>query len=444
MAYLSTVNAIPAMTSNTAPSGIASASSENGSYQAWKAFDKVTGVYGWTSTATTAWIKYEFPKPIAIKKYSLKSDQYPNRTPKNWTFEGSNDGSNWIVIDTIVGQTAWGVNAVRTFETNNTTQYKMYRINVTANNGDTASVSIDEIEMFEIVYEYKALLQSNSKAYSTQNNLDKYGVAQYKFEDRDTTITDSVGRNHGTATNATFVEGVNGGKAISFAGSGKVQFSNSVIPLGKKSIRFKVKTTQATTNGGIFLTDGINPSTSSSVSYGFYFGVHNNKLFIIYYRGTTTTRTDIYSNKTINDGQWHDILFTWDGTTNADAVKIYIDDMKTPDITGTYPTIDTTAHSANLTMGCSSNTQYPGWYTGYLTDVEIYNDVINVDDCKLISIESASESDYISYGKKNVEFNSEFNGEIVKKRSTVTLGSGKTFEHTIDLSKRRVDKINLN
>lgn len=161
MAYLSTVNAIPKMTSNTTPSGIVTASTENSSYPAYRAFDKTIGTYGWLSTALTAWIQYEFPSPIAIKRYTLTSDQYPLRAPKNWTFEASNDGVNWTIIDTQTNQTGWGSNSLRSFDTNNTTQYKIYRINVTENNGDTTRISIDEIEMFEWVYENKFLIQTS-------------------------------------------------------------------------------------------------------------------------------------------------------------------------------------------------------------------------------------------------------------------------------------------
>ncbi|MEC0306886.1 discoidin domain-containing protein [Paenibacillus lautus] len=165
MAYLSTVNAIPAMTSNTAPSGIASAvSSFNAATNPFAAFNRVQDTAGWTTnTLIDCWIQYEFPTPIMIRRYSIKSDGYPLRTPKDWKLLGSNDGVTWTTLDNRVNQTAWGTWATRYFDFPNDTDYKMYRINITANNGDTGANSIDEIEMFEYIFEEKTLLLNDGK-----------------------------------------------------------------------------------------------------------------------------------------------------------------------------------------------------------------------------------------------------------------------------------------
>ncbi|MGG3504994.1 discoidin domain-containing protein [Paenibacillus lautus] len=165
MAYLSKENAIPAMTSDTTPSGIASASSMfNSRIFAYLAFNRVQETSGWTSnTINPSWIQYEFPTPKLIRRYSMKSDGYPNRMAKDWTLLGSNDGVNWVTLDTRVNQTAWGANSVRYFDFNNNVDYKIYRINITANNGDTGAISLDEIEMFEYIYEYKALFLNDGK-----------------------------------------------------------------------------------------------------------------------------------------------------------------------------------------------------------------------------------------------------------------------------------------
>ncbi|OMD71241.1 LamG domain-containing protein [Paenibacillus odorifer] len=256
---------------------------------------------------------------------------------------------------------------------------------------------------------------------NTKDNMNRCGVAWFKMDEASGDVTDSKGSLIGTQTNVTRVDGVSG-RALNFSGNGIVQFQNTIIPLGKKSIRFKVKTTQATTTGGVILSNGL--VASGSVAYGYYFGVHKNKLLIIYYRGNVEVlRTDIYSNKSINDGVWHDILFTWDGTTNPDAVKLYIDDMNTPDITATFPTLDISPHSMNLTMGRTNNTGYYEYFNGQLDDVEIYNDVITPirnrtlvfhnDNYKYYTTSwkilgsTVSESDYITYGIKDISSISE-------------------------------------
>jgi hypothetical protein len=154
-----TGNIIPAMTSNTSPSGVASASSElssNGyTYPAWKAFDKVDAPTGgggasvWASNGSTGWLAYDFGTPKVIKKYTLLPNGNPlGQAPKTWTFEGSNDGVNWTILDTQVNITNWQASTRKSFIIRNSTAYSKYRINISANNGDPY-VSIAELEMME-------------------------------------------------------------------------------------------------------------------------------------------------------------------------------------------------------------------------------------------------------------------------------------------------------
>ena len=76
---------------------------------------------------------------MTMKSYAVmpwSTDTYPGRTPKTWTFEGSNDDSAWTVLDTQTNFTAWTRWERVAFTTTNTTAYKWYRINVTVNQGD--------------------------------------------------------------------------------------------------------------------------------------------------------------------------------------------------------------------------------------------------------------------------------------------------------------------
>lgn len=150
------------MTSNSAPSpNVTSASSEyNADYAAWKAFDKITTKSGtnneWTTATTqTGWLKYDFGSGNAkvIQKYSLiivPVGFYSSRNdaPKTWTFEGSNDGSTWTVLDTRENEQDWAEGEKRVYEFENDTAYRYFRINVSANNGGTY-LRIMEMEMFE-------------------------------------------------------------------------------------------------------------------------------------------------------------------------------------------------------------------------------------------------------------------------------------------------------
>ncbi|MCM3289893.1 discoidin domain-containing protein [Paenibacillus sp. MER 180] len=170
MAYLSTENAIPAMTGDIQPIGKASASSFINRADPWKAFNRIQDVNGWTvNSSTNSWIMYEFPTAKIIRKYSIKSDAYPLRAPTSWTFEGSNDGVHFTVLDSRENIKPWTIYDTKSFEVTNNRYYKMYRVNIRANNSDTGATSIDQIEMFEYVHDYRYLISTDpGKYYSLQ------------------------------------------------------------------------------------------------------------------------------------------------------------------------------------------------------------------------------------------------------------------------------------
>lgn len=165
MATVSTVNAIPKMTSNTAPSGIANASGFNASGQdPWKAFDSLANTT-WRSKngdPLPQWLTYEFTSPIIISAYKVTVGSTFSYTPKSWTFEGSNDGSNWTILDTRSNITNWTSSKLfELFNFTNMTAYKAYRINITENNGGTFT-DIYELEMYELIFDNKFLILTES------------------------------------------------------------------------------------------------------------------------------------------------------------------------------------------------------------------------------------------------------------------------------------------
>ncbi|MDH6674239.1 hypothetical protein M2277_004931 [Paenibacillus sp. LBL] len=176
MATASTVNAIPKMTSNTAPSGIVSASSFNALGQdPWKAFDSLVNS-NWRSKngePLPQWLSYEFTSPIIISAYKVTIGSTFIYTPKSWTFEGSNDGSNWTVLDTRSNITNWSLSSFQLFNFSNTTAYKTYRINLIENNGGSFT-DIYELEMYEIIFDNKFLILSEDSNYYSIKTSDPY------------------------------------------------------------------------------------------------------------------------------------------------------------------------------------------------------------------------------------------------------------------------------
>jgi hypothetical protein len=137
------------MTANIMPDGnIAFASSEMTGNNAYKAFDGNQLDSFWsTNNIVTGYLKRKYPLSFKTNQYSITSRNYAgveNRAPKNWTLEGSNNGSTWDIIDTQTNIT-FNMGEKKTFNIFPVNTYNEYRLNITANNGG------DRIEVAELV-----------------------------------------------------------------------------------------------------------------------------------------------------------------------------------------------------------------------------------------------------------------------------------------------------
>jgi hypothetical protein len=96
---------VPTMTSNTAPSGIASNSSAESGYEAYKAFDgnDSTSFASYSSSIVNEWLAYDFQSSKKIYKIKIlffgKTGTNSYRYPKKYRIEGYN-GSQWQTIAT--------------------------------------------------------------------------------------------------------------------------------------------------------------------------------------------------------------------------------------------------------------------------------------------------------------------------------------------------------
>jgi hypothetical protein len=148
-----TPNVIPAMTGVNTPSGqvIYSASYEpNASYRSWYPFDGSDGAHGvWSPPQYTliGYLGYVFPVAKTITKYRIKGGG-SSGDPKSWTFEGSNDGSHWDILDTKSNQ-VFVSGAYNDYPIINTKSYTQYRVNISSNNGSSYWLQIYSIQMME-------------------------------------------------------------------------------------------------------------------------------------------------------------------------------------------------------------------------------------------------------------------------------------------------------
>ena len=150
-------DAAPAMTAANTPSGVASSSREEAGYVAWMAFDDYDPAtapnHTWYSGAVSPqWIQYQFTAAKTITVYSIRSTTsgFDTYQPKDWTLQGSNNGTDWTTIDTVTSGFASGENATRKYFTVDAPgSYVYYRINVTATVGAGGHPTIDEIQLFD-------------------------------------------------------------------------------------------------------------------------------------------------------------------------------------------------------------------------------------------------------------------------------------------------------
>lgn len=210
---------------------------------------------------------------------------------------------------------------------------------------------------------------------NSKDNLSKYGKGFIGFDEPSGNAMDSIGGWTGTLNNAPVrVAGWNGkGYAMSFNGTNQyVQFNNTVIPIGVRSVMFKIKVSTMPSSVGVILSNS-NGSTSHGDtvalnSSGQIYWVSNKNI-------SNNTRFILTSNINIVDNKWHNVLLTWDGTVNQNGVKIYIDDMINPNVTGEANSIETTVPSNNLRVGANNLTTTTNYFNGQLDSIEIYDRV---------------------------------------------------------------------
>ncbi|RYX84912.1 discoidin domain-containing protein [bacterium] len=94
-----------------------------------------------------AWVQYQVAQPYIVTKYALTSaNDFAERDPKNWTLQGSNNGTTWTTINTQSNQTFTARFQRKEYTFTNTTAYTYYRLNMTASSGTTLQAA--ELEIY--------------------------------------------------------------------------------------------------------------------------------------------------------------------------------------------------------------------------------------------------------------------------------------------------------
>jgi hypothetical protein len=135
---LGTKKAATGYGSNILTGSTPTASSDQGaSYNAAKAIDGNTATWwnalGWAPQ----WIKFDLGAGVTKipTKYTIYAIASAGYNPKSWTFDGSNDNSNWTTMDTQTNISNWATSSYRTFTFSNTTAYRYLRLYITLEQG---------------------------------------------------------------------------------------------------------------------------------------------------------------------------------------------------------------------------------------------------------------------------------------------------------------------
>jgi hypothetical protein len=132
---------------DAAQSASYSASTDSGGAQpAANAFDGNTVTYWQASSNSNEWIKCDFGTTKVIARYRFRTFSDTNYAPDDWTFEGSNDDSNWDTLDTVSSAGLSGATTY-TYDITNGTAYRYYRLNISS--GGAVGIIVPEINMYE-------------------------------------------------------------------------------------------------------------------------------------------------------------------------------------------------------------------------------------------------------------------------------------------------------
>jgi hypothetical protein len=110
----------------------------------------------WLDFSATSWVQYDFGSGVTkrVQRYRLTSaSDAEARDPMNWTLQGSNNGTDFTVVDTRTNESFGNRLETREFVLNGTPgAYRYYRLDITANktSGSTAVIQLAEFRVSDV------------------------------------------------------------------------------------------------------------------------------------------------------------------------------------------------------------------------------------------------------------------------------------------------------
>jgi hypothetical protein len=117
-----------------------------------KLFDNNAGTSWLAVLSAAAWVRYKFAdgREHIVTTYTLTcADCVVERDPRNWTFEGSHDGTSWTVLDTQTNVSFQHRYQEKRFPISNVSGFLYYRLNISANHG-SPNTELAELRMLGV------------------------------------------------------------------------------------------------------------------------------------------------------------------------------------------------------------------------------------------------------------------------------------------------------
>lgn len=156
------------------------------------AFDNSLSTKWLHAVSTDAFIGYQFDAPVIVSYYAITSaDDVPARDPKNFVFQGSQNGVDWVTLDAQTDHVFTSRYQRKGFLFDNDVAYAYYRLYVNENYGDIAT-QIQELEIYSVTdadpFEHNALYNDHQNRSALPAGLYRYTVKDGNAE----AYTDSV------------------------------------------------------------------------------------------------------------------------------------------------------------------------------------------------------------------------------------------------------------
>lgn len=180
-----TNTAVPTMTSDTLPYGIAFSSGNfSNDYPAYKVFDGriVHGGGSWINNGILpCHVGYEFTNPILLYKISVtgRVDTLVSQNAKSFKFQAFDESTFiWVDLITRINEKPWAQGEVREYVIDNNPKlkkYKRYRILITESQSGNY-ITVTELKMFEMTTNGDARFSMLDNQISLLDKFNNYGI----------------------------------------------------------------------------------------------------------------------------------------------------------------------------------------------------------------------------------------------------------------------------